>query len=187
MTVQEAQERYVETKEATSGFRELIGLLINSGFTHPFSNDSYLDALNLTEVMLSHTNSDLLFLTGSGADGFLTHLTEPFRGALKRIENCKGQARIVILGDPMPSVPSALQKFQSEFSTSLKVATAKPLARLQHFIVCDSKIVRVEEYHEPLNNSSMASEIKAKVHFNNPSLANMLRTVFDGIWNVVKK
>jgi|SRR5882724_3486813 len=183
LTVKDAKQKYRESHADESGYRDLVTLLIDSGFPKPFKNDSYYDALVLTEAMFERSNREIRWLTGSGTDGFVVELYDTFVATLERIRAAGGKVRIVMLSDQRPVQICDLMK---QFPDTLQVALAKPLSKLQHFIVCDSKIVRVENTHENLSDLSGAHEVKAEVYFNNPEKANMLNTFFDAIWTAVK-
>jgi hypothetical protein len=183
VTIEDAKKRYRESRDDDTGYRALVTLLIDSGFSRPFQNDSYYDALVLTEAMFERTNRDIRWLTGSGTDGFVCELQDAFVATLKRVQSVGGTVKLIMLSDQKPKLICDLM---TQFPKTLQVALAKPLFKLQHFIVCDSKIVRAESPHQELTNASSAHEIKAEVFFNNPERASMLSTFFDAIWTSVQ-
>jgi hypothetical protein len=182
LTIEDAINAYRGSSAEAEGYRSLITLLIDAGFSQPFKNDSYYDALVLTEAMLNRSNHRIKLLTGPACDGFYSALSVHFMNALQRIHNAGGEVKMIILGT---CFPPALGELVKKFPGTFQIALAKPLTKLRHFIVCDSKIVRVEEYHEELSANSGAHEIKADVNFNNPSQGKMLETYFDSIWSAV--
>lgn len=181
-TIGDAKRRYRESAGDAAGYRDLISLLIDSGFRQTLRNDSYFDALVLTEVMYNRTKQSIRSLTGKGGEGFICELMNPFTRALERIHARGGTVKLIVLGDEQPQ---ALCELAKRFSGTLRIAVAKPLSRLQHFIICDSRIVRLEDYHGELSDSTSAHEIKAEVFFNNSEKARMLESFFEAIWSSV--
>jgi hypothetical protein len=182
VTIQDAINAYKGHNAEAEGYRSLVTFLIDSGFDQPFKNDSYYDALILTEAMLNRANHSIKLLTGPACDGFYCAISDYFTQALERIQRAGGQVKMIILGD---SYPKGLTELASKFAGTFEIALAKPFKDLQHFIVCDSKIVRIENIHGKLDGQSSAHEIKADVNFNDPAKGKMLETFFESIWSVV--
>lgn len=182
MTVAEAKKRFRESREQTSGFRKLTQLLIHSRFTEPFYNDSYLDALVLTEAMFEASNESICILCGKAGDGFISDLAPVFEAALERIKMSGGLVRVILLDNGHAKTLTALME---RFPETLRIASASSTKEINHFIVCDGRMLRIEEIHAPLTEQSRADEVKARVYFNNPSRANMMTATFNTIWNVI--
>jgi hypothetical protein len=89
---------------------------------------------------------------------------------------------MIVLGSHYPSALSGLAK---KYGKTFQIALAKPVKPLQHFIVCDSKIIRIENCHPDLNCESGAHEVKAEVNFNDLARGNMLEIFFDSVWSVL--
>ena len=184
-TVGDAQEQFRNSTEQTTGYRDLITLLIDTGFDKPFQNDSYFDALVLTDVMFRRSKQSVEILTGPALDGFLCELKESFIELLKRLKEVGGKVRIIVLCDKKPEQLKTLELMR-QFPDTLNIAFGTQTKPLQHFIVCDSRIVRVENIHEPITKSTRADEIKAEVYFNDPQKARTLKTFFNAVWTTLK-
>jgi hypothetical protein len=92
VSIQDAINAYRGGRNSEAeGYRDLVTLLIDSGFDQPFKNDSYYDALVLTEAMLKRTNKRIKLLTGSACDGFYSAISEHFIAALDRIHKAGGE------------------------------------------------------------------------------------------------
>lgn len=164
-------------------YRTLITQMIDSGRQTEFNNDSYLDALFLTDLMLHRAQKEIRFLSGAQADGFLASLKDALVGALERIKKNNGFVRVILLGNGTPPLFSELKtKYEGTFDFSL----AKANAEVQHFISCDSILARLEEPHAPLTGATPADKIRAKVYFNEPEQAKRLEHWFDYAWAVLR-
>ena len=185
-TITDAIDTYAATgKESVSpGFREIINQMIDNNIKTEFKNDSYLDALYLTDVMFSRSQKSIRLLTGPGADSFLFTLKDSFIGALQRLAKVNGTVKIVLLDGKMPVWLEPLQK---QHKNVLEVFRATANEPIKHFIVCDARMARLEEIHGQISKESNASEIKASVYFNQPIMAKVLEDHFDSIWEEVGK
>jgi hypothetical protein len=182
LTIKQARECYRNLRRcATTPLESIILQLIDKSIRTEFQNDSYLDALLLTEAMLASAGKHIVWLSGGSADGFLAELSSAFESALSRIQKAGGSVRLVLLCNQMPPILIPMLKKYS----ALKVALAKSEKPLQHFIVCDSKAVRVEEVHGDLSDESLASDVKATVYFNNPTKASFWEVFFNAVWTNV--
>ena len=188
-TVREALDRYRELGEGSiyKGYRDIIKALAKSGYDKPICNDSYADALFLTDIMLEHTESEFRMLGGSACGGFLSALKEQFREMLLRLTAVGGKARVIILRhEDQPSVvPSALKDLATEFSV-LEFASGVTSAPQKHYIVSDARMLRVEDEHPPLTDDTDASAVKALVYFNNPVRGAVAQSDFDRVWNILR-
>ncbi len=189
-SIREAQERYLLSGPSSihQGFRNVIKALVKNGFTKPIPNDSYADALFLTDIMLEHTDRNFRMLTGPGGDGFISTLRPNFEKMLDRLSSRGGNARIILLRlehDSAVNLP-CLDELKKLFSTSFDFATGKSEQAQRHFIVSDSQMLRIEEEHPPLKPSSPANTIKAQVYIDAPLRARILEENFDRVWNILR-
>lgn len=188
-TVKEALDRYREFGEGSiyKGYRDVIKSLAKNGYKQPIRNDSYADALFLTDIMLEHTESEFRMLGGSACGGFLSALKQQFRDMLQRLTAVGGKARVIILrNENQPSiVPSELKELASEFSV-LEFASGVTSAPQKHYIVSDARMLRIEEEHPPLTDETDAGAVKAQVYFNNPVRGVVAQSDFDRVWNVLR-
>ena len=148
----------------------------------PLNNDSYADALFLTDIMLQKTNRSLCVLTGNCVGQFLSVLNDSLIGALKRIKNLKGKARFILV-DTDGKVPEFLKTLKAAgYPISVTFAKAVNNAKVSHYIIADGKMLRDEKYHEELTDESAASDIRASVYLNSPVHAQSKQVRFDSVW-----
>ena len=165
-------------------FYGIVLQLIERAYGEALNNDSYFDALCLTHVMLDRSLSDVCILTGGGAEGFCSTLQRPFLAAAERLKQLGGKIRMIILNHdtPVQFLEDAKVKYDGVFDFIL----AKAPAGVRHFMVCDDRMLRLEDAHDPICNESLASTIHAQVYFNNPQLAKNQKSLFDGIWERIR-
>jgi hypothetical protein len=183
-TIADAIARYESGEMASQfgGIQSLVDQTIHHGIKDPIPNDSYLEALFLTENMLRHANHKINIVTGCACDRFYSTLFTHLAQAVQRINGNGGTARILIESNTCPKWMEALA---IEYKNSFEVGF-QPAGRVAHFIVCDSKIVRIEKPHGKLSLESAANEIKAEVFFNNPAEGSKLEKSFQELWDDVK-
>lgn len=181
MTIGAAVDRYKAEREAfpSPALREVVNYMIDHNIKTEFNNDSYQDALALTDVMFTRSTKTIRMLTGTHGDGFLNALLEPFVAALERIRLNRGFVKIIVIGQTCKT----LTELQSTFAGTLKVIRAQASGPIKHFTVCDSNMARMEEIHEPLTSDTLITAIKAKVCFNDRAQSGALEENFDKIWN----
>jgi hypothetical protein len=184
LTIKDSIERYKNEREMSPSpaLREVINFMINQNIKTEFNNDSYLDALTLTELMFIRSTHDIRILTGSNGDGFLNALKEPFSKALDVIMANGGKVKIIVLGQ----TTKCLEELQKKYAGTLEVIRGQATGPVKHFTVCDSRMARTEQEHGQLNDNTLATEIKARVCFNDPVQAKSLEDFFDQIWNRLK-
>lgn len=188
MLIKDATNQYNSACAAAEGqppFEDLLRQLIDSGYSENFENDSYFDALWLTHHMLKRSHRQISMLTGSAGDGFYSTLAAPFEDAMQRIQATNGKVRMVILNQK-GDVPSFLSEMKRKFAGAFDYVLAQTTAPIGHFIVCDSRMVRIEEPHDDITQDSPASLIKAKVNFNAPTQAAIKESFFNTVWQRLK-
>jgi hypothetical protein len=180
LTIAQAISNY-KSKAANQShcLKDLVGAVIEKGETINLENDCYPDALEYTETMLFHTHKSINIVTGRGCGGFYATLLGHLTNALQRVRAANGSARMIVVSSDYPEWLAALAH---EFAGTFTLARLKAKEKLQHFIVCDSKIVRLEELHDELNSESPADAIKAKVIFNEPTVGSQLESRFEEFW-----
>jgi hypothetical protein len=179
-TVAQAKKLYLECgRDAIyPGFREIVCGAIDSNAKVEFENDSYLDALFLTDIMFSKAQREIRMMTGSLGEGFLKALEGSLDGALQRITAARGHARIIFVNSAFPEQLVAVHK---KFP-ALEFRGATAPGDVSHFITCDSVMAREEQPHKPLSDDAPISAIKAKVYFNNPEKTGVIDGFFDTVW-----
>ena len=163
-------------------FYQITSQLIESGHDESFENDSYFDALCLTHVMLQRTFVGASVLTGSGASKFWSALSSPLEKCLTRLSLVGGKFRMIALNvkDDLNYFKSLKEKFPNTF----ELVTAKASSDVTHFIICDSRMVRVEELHPPLDTEDASDDlVKAKVNFNDPLGSKHHGSFFEAVWS----
>lgn len=177
-----AQYRGICNISDTPPFYQITSQLIENGYDSSFENDSYFDALCLTHVMLCRTFVGASILTGSGASKFWEALRNPLEDCLARLKIVKGKIRMVTL-DAKDDL-SYLKSLKSKFPETFEMVNASSASRLGHFIVCDGRMVRLEETHPPLDSEiADDSMVKAKVNFNDALGASHCDKFFNNIWD----
>jgi hypothetical protein len=178
MTIKEAQQSYSMQAAYAPTLTAAINSMIDRGYKTEFRNDSYMDALALIAIMLNASTSTVRVLTGGKIDGFIEVLKMPFTEALNRIRRNGGFVRIVTL-NPLTRCMDELIK---EFNGTLEIIPASASEPVQHYMLCDSKMARVEEFHEPLQENTDAGAIRATVHFNDHAKTKVYEDSFDLLW-----
>ena len=180
MTIAQAISNYkAQAAKQTHCLKDVVGAVIAKGEIIKLKNDCYPDALEYTETMFFHTHKSINIVTGSGCGGFYATLLGHLTNALQRVRDAKGSARMIVAA---PDYPEWLEVLAQEFAGTFTLARLNTSETLQHFIVCDSKIVRVENVHGKLTPDSPADAIKAEVVFNEPDKGRELEQRFAVLW-----
>lgn len=168
---------------ANSALRKVINQMIDEKIRTEFDNDSYMDALILNEIMLDRSSKSVRMLTG-GCAFFLETLREAFTKAFERLHAANGKIWILVVGT---EIPPFLAEAKAKYADTLEVATAQARNehKVEHFIVCDSVMARVEEPHPKLEKDTPINAVKAKVSFNDSSRAKFYEDRFDAVWKVL--
>ncbi len=185
-TIGQAIEDYKKRGENAihKGYRDVIKSLVDSGYDKPIKNDSYADALFLSDIMFEHSQKTVNIFTGGGIEEFITVLMDTFVKMLDRIRANGGSVKIISLGGV---IPKSLKDLVIPYTGTLEVvpATVAAGATVRHFIVCDDKMIRAEEPHGILTSDTPASDIKAEVYFDNPAKGKFFSEFFDVLWKKV--
>lgn len=164
-------------------------------------NDTYFHALFLSEIMFSNTKESLRILSGCDIVRFLRTLHDSFIACCKEIAKNNGIIKIVALtpsSERFEKCKSELHAFFKEIKEEcpsidgkifgvLKILPSEMAksvlngtnTTLSHYIVSDSKMLRIESPHGVLAEDHPASSIKAKVFFNTPNTAIDIANSFD--------
>jgi hypothetical protein len=185
LTVRQVTAKYESEgmQSVYPGYRALIEQMILNGRKTDFDNDSYLDALFLTDIMFRQSRHRVRILSGALADGFLTTLRASLISTLERVQKNGGFVKVILLSNEAPSMFDELKK---QFASTFDFALAKVRGQVKHFIVCDSTLARIEEPHEPITPDSPSDIIKAKVYFNEPDQSKKLEDQFDYAWGILR-
>lgn len=181
LTIEQAQHLYKKYGDGAvnSNYKGLIDDLIDNDVELSFSNDSYLDALFLSQKMLDRTRHNFDLVCGVSTGKFFEILREHVFNCLENLKTNKGLLRVIALGEEAPHIFEEIgEKYPDQFSFRL----AAPNDKVLHFMTADDRMVRIEEAHPPLESGMLASKIKAKVTFDDPSLARLYRNIFEKGW-----
>lgn len=153
----------------------------------PIDNDSYMDALLLTDYMFKRTSNNILMLTGHDNEVcFLETLKDTFIETLERIKNNGGKVKIIFIAESVPeSIKTTFEKYYNSTLECIAVKLKNDYP-VKHFIACDSRMVREEDIHPTLTDASPANIIKAKMYFNNKTKNQINTSLFNLIWAQVK-
>lgn len=180
LTVGDVLKRFKQEGSGTA-LKEALASVGKTPSTTPLNNDSYADALPLSEAMFLRANRSIDILTAGGCDKFLEALSDSFNGALRRIKKVGGTVRIILLDS------TDKLKVDPQFDGTIKYAFARvegdpKASNIRHLIICDDNMLRDEEPHAPLTLNSAASEIKADVYLNSTVHAKMKKEYFNSLW-----
>lgn len=139
---------------------------------------SYLQSLSLVQVILNKTQNFLRMVVGDSCDLLFEVLEPDFREMVKRIQKNKGFVKVIVVNGRS----RFLEQLAREYPTNLNIVYATTKVPVQHFIVSDSKMLRLEEPHQPLTLDSSSDFIKATVFFNNAKTAKPTEELFDSLW-----
>lgn len=165
------------------------------------SNDTYFHALFLSEIMFLNTKESLRILSGGDIVRFLRTLHDSFITCCREVAKNSGVIKIVALSPTMEQFEkckSELQAFFKEIKEKCPSIAGKIFGvlkilptemansvlngtntTLSHYIVSDSKMLRIESPHGVLTEKHPASSIKAKIFFNTPDMAIDIENSFD--------
>ncbi|HEG44585.1 MAG TPA: hypothetical protein ENH94_11105 [Phycisphaerales bacterium] len=147
------------------------------------SNSNYLHALFLTAFMFDNTSWSLDMLTG-GNDGFLETLATKFYQALDRIKQNSGKARIIVTSENKTQFLTDTEKKYDNLEVFCLPSSCPE--NKEHFIVCDSLMVRAEEPHMAITDESDADVIRATVHINNCDEGKVFSVKFNDFWTLLQ-
>jgi hypothetical protein len=181
MTVQVAQQFFKDYGDDTEGIYEEIYKTVAGKDGAELANDNYLDALQLTALMIRKTKTSFSMLTGCTGEAFIGHLNGYFSKMVEGLHAVGGFARLIILN---PEGRSTLFDDLSRlYGNTLRVvyATTTNELSVSHFVVADD-MVRIEKPHPQLKPDTLASVIQARVLFNNRGAASIYNPRFDSLF-----
>jgi hypothetical protein len=186
MTVAVAQNFYTAYGDDTEGLFDQFYANLSSKQSAELANDNYLDALQLTALMIRKSKSAYRMLTGCTAEAFIGHLRDHFAEMIHRLHQAGRNARLIILNSDKRS--EFLSNLAAQYPTTLAVeyATTPREALHAHFIVADD-MVRVEKPHPRLLPQTPANVVQARVLFNNRGAALIYEAEFDAMWDRLRK
>ncbi len=201
ITIGETIKRYKFLRDDVTGdaVEELFAFAISKTTGGGcIKNDTYFHALLLTEMMFKRTSYSLRIFCGRDVATFLNTIDKAFFDCCARIFQNNGVLRIVsqVFSDTdektaIQQLKALADRIRNTYKNEDKDIDFKGIVvkdseteQLNHFIACDSKMLRIEELHSPLKDSMPASNIKAKVFFDNSALAKKYEESFDADYQI---
>lgn len=187
-TIAEAKGLYRKygSSLVSKDYKYVINGLLRLDFPGEIPNYDYVHALFLADLMFQNTSKSLRMITGAYGKDFLADLESSFLGALERISRNRGFVHMIALGGDSRL---ALQPLQDKFRGTLRIfiANLKKNEELNHTIICDNRMLRVEEPHSEIVDNMSVEDIKASVFFNNPGKAKVASEAFDSMWRSLNR
>ena len=186
MRIGEAQQEYGKSGPECidRDYRDLVQIFIKYRLKEEIPNSNYLHFLYLTDLMFQNSTRRIWMLNGPGKEGWLDILKQNLDDAIGRIKKAKGTLRAVFLSEKLPQT---IVDLQSKYgNTVVQLATAKGSPGLGHFIVCDDRMLRLEQPHEELTPDMDSDKIVASVYLNNPFKTEAVANYFSSIWEALK-
>ena len=186
MKIREAQTQYSAKGQEciNKDYRNLVRVVQQNHLSISIPNIDYSHALYLSEEMFNNANYSIRILSGKAGDGFLITLANPFERAAERIARNKGLVHIILLND---SVPQIFNNLKEKYGESFQWLLASGPEDINHFITCDSRMLRYEKPHRPLTPDDDIEAIQADVYFDNTIKTKAVEEYFDVIWNHCSK
>lgn len=188
MQIEEIEELYAEkgAEGVEQDYRDLVVAFWRLRSKEPIPNSDYLHGLYLTELMFKSTSSSIRILSGIGESNWLKVLRDSLSKAIVRIK-AKGKCvKAIFVGQGSP--PEAIVELRSKFGgDTVKFISARTSKPVEHFIACDSHMLRLERIHAPLTPQTDSGEVVADVYLNNPAKTKTKEEEFDYIWDYLEK
>src|ERR1043165_1938019 len=86
-----------------SALREIIDSTVQCNRPIQVENDSYFDALVISEIMFDRANKSIRLFTGRNCVEFLRALQRSFFNALKRLAHSGGKVQVLMVSNEVPS------------------------------------------------------------------------------------
>lgn len=185
MTVEVAQGFFRKYGDDTQGLYDEIYKNIASKEGAELANDNYLDALQLTALMIRKTKSSFRMLTGCTAEAFIGHLSQYFSEMVERLHASGKVVKLIVLNAENRStfLDDLARRYQGTFQ--LEYAAAMRDEMFSHYVVADD-MVRIEKPHPRLTPTMAANVIQARVLFNNRGAASIYEAQFDNIFKILR-
>lgn len=183
MKIADIEELYARGgfNEVKKDYRDLVDAFRHLRCREPIPNSDYLHGLYLTDLMFRSTSENIRILSGMGESNWLRVLRDSLTKALERIKTKKGFLKAIFVGTGAPS--KAILYLQNKFGTdTVKFITATAPEPVEHFIACDSHMLRLEKAHPPITGDMDSSKIIASVYLYNPARAKAKEEQFELIW-----
>ncbi len=185
LTIGQVQEYYLAQRYHGSTIASILDKISSKENNYPINNDSYVDALELTDYMFSRTKKSLKILTGLFGGEFLSALKN-FPATIQRLKNQEKPAKIIII-ETLTENETNRKKRKSYFSKfkddiDIRYGYVNEDAIINHMILADDTMARHEKFHKELTKDSPAESIKADVFLNSPIINQIHTEYFDKVW-----
>jgi hypothetical protein len=184
MTIREVEQLYAEKGplDLERDYRDLVATIQRLEIKAPIPNSDYFHGLFLTDLMFGGSSRSIRMLNGIGESNWLQVLRANLEKALGRIKERKGCLKAIFVGGG--EAPSAIVHLRDRFGAeTVKYMTATTAKPVRHFIACDSRMLRLEEIHDPLTSDTESDCIRATVYLSNPEKTKAVEEEFDVIWD----
>jgi len=163
---------------------QLAEMAIDHELPELIENHCYADALFLTDLMFQHSKKSIDILTGNCGGEFLRTLSKNFTDAIGRIAARGGMVRVIQLNPTAKAefFPELRKKYPGTFE--FRFGSSK--TEIKHRIVCDQKMVRLEDIHGEIKEKTDPNTINANVWFKNTVEAKKHSAYFEAVWNRLK-
>ena len=171
-------------------YREMVDEKLSTNSSEIFGNFSPEHAGYIIAQFISKAERSIEILSGCFADTFYENIAiEPLlERAAERLKEKKGQIRIITInGINCEKLKSMTDRINRKTADSVIYipARCKDPKSVNHFMVVDDKLYRLEEPHEIKFDGETPDYVKAEVCCNDPQKASALRSRFDSIWNII--
>lgn len=187
MKIREVKQRYTEegANAVEQDYRSIVSVFHENKIRKAIPNSDYLHMLYLNELMFNLSRRSVRMLCGDCKDGWMGVLRDSLDSLVTRIKVAqKGVFRVIILGD---TVPMALVDLKKKHCGLVQYILAQATEKMRHFIVCDGRMVRWEDPHEPLTEEDDSACLTASVYLNNPIKASTMENYFDRLWGSINR
>lgn len=165
-----------------SPFCAMVETLINRHSGETFVNKSFFDALCLVNGMIAESLFSVRILSEGYNSEFWRALKPPLEQASNHMRRTGGKIRIIAL-NPSPDCTTELSSLSEPLEGVLEVVRAASNQPVSRFVVCDSKMLRLEDPYGPIDGDGTPSTaIRAKVNFRDSESSKRQERIFDSIW-----
>ena len=171
-------------------YREMVDEKLSTNSSEIFGNFSPEHAGYIIAQFISKAQRSIEILSGSFADTFYEGIDiEPLlKQAADRLQSNNGQIRIITInGERCNKLEAIANRINGENRQVIAYIPAQcnDPDKVNHFMVVDDRLYRLEELHEVKPEGQTPECVKAEVCCNGPQKAAALRNRFDTVWNQI--
>lgn len=188
MEIEKVEELYRKNgaNEVDQDYRDLVSTFRRLRLKVPIPNTDYLHGLYLIDLVFQNTNRNIRMLNGIGESSWLDVLKDSLVKTLGRIKERGGCLKAIFIGEGQP--PDIFFQLRERFGKDVvKYIVARANRSPRHFIACDGRMLRLEEFHELITQKTPSDKIIADVYLNNPNRTKLKEKEFDEMWDYLKE